>query len=163
MWCDLPELDNYVVCPGTWCQCPVSGSPGLWGKMGPNSQLTSLTWLSQTLQGGTRSSKNNCNCILASLICSLLKELSPVQEDIFRSIHEILKCVLMRLLLFNKFLTFYWVKPKWNKMENLYPVLSKSRPGEGSQEKQNKNSPHFVVCMKICLVGVCRWINNNQV
>ena len=24
MWCDLPEPDNYVVCPGTWGQCPVS-------------------------------------------------------------------------------------------------------------------------------------------
>ena len=54
----------------------------------------------------------------------------------------------------NKFLTFYWVKPKWNKMENLYPVPSESWLGEGSQEKLNENSPHFVVCMKIMFLLV---------
>lgn len=61
----------------------------------------------------------------------------------------------------NKFLTFYWVKPKWNKMENLYPVPSESWLGEGSQEKLNENSPHFVVCMKIMFLLVF-WDEKNK-
>ena len=45
MWCDLPELDNYVVCPGTWGQCPVSGSPGQ-RESSEASDQSGTTWVS---------------------------------------------------------------------------------------------------------------------
>ena len=134
MW--PPWAGQLCGCLGPWCQCPVTWD----GQQSADADHSHYMVSQDQVRPGVN-----------------LEFWQPMNLYIFNQIihpckYEVYKiCLFIRLQAPNQLLTFYWLKLKWNKMENLYPVPSESWLGEGSQEKQNENSPHFVVCMKMFL------------
>ena len=169
MWSDLPELDNYV---GAWghdarLQCPLTWdgqqSADHSHKMVSQDQFTS-TWsqfrLLKTpeliLRIMINLIKSYIHVNLKYIICQIWEdERKKIGMITFKNVFS-LGCKLH--------LRFYWLKLKWKKMENLYPVPSESWLDWVKVHRKNKMRIHHISLWTWkCFCDLFRWNNNKYV